>query len=461
MLQQQFKAHFASTFGFVSPKNTRFLLAVSGGVDSVVLCHLMHQAGFNFVIAHCNFQLRGPESHRDEQFVKNLSERYQKPLLLKRFNTTDYAEQNKLSVQVAARELRYNWFNQFLDNGALQTAGTTPMANEGHLVNYIVTAHHANDNIETLLMNFFKGTGIAGLHGILPVQGKILRPLLPFKKQRLVEWARHMHLSFVEDSSNTSDKYTRNYFRHQVLPLVQQVFPQAEDNLLSNIARFAEIELLYQQQIAGYKKKLLVQQANEIHIPVLLLQKQQPLQTIVYEIVKAFGFSAGQVKDVVALLDSDTGRWVQSPSHRIIKNRGWLIIAPHQNQTSEHLVIDAGEKRVHFSGGQLVLDLGERPEHFAIPASAAEAWLNPGAIQFPLLLRRWKTGDYFYPLGMKKKKKLSRFFIDLKLSKTQKEQVWVLEMNKKIVWVVGWRVDDRFKVLPNTQKLLSIKLIKE
>ncbi len=214
------------------------LVAVSGGVDSVVLCELCKQAGFNFSVAHCNFQLRGDESQRDEQFVKSLSEKYGVPYFVKKFETEQYAQKNKLSIQVAARDLRYEWFNQIA-------------------IHHILTAHHANDNIETLLMNFFKGTGINGLRGILPKNGKIVRPLLFATKDEIKKFAAENHLSFVEDSSNISDKYTRNFFRNQFIPSIQKVFPQVEKNLMDNVERFRDIEILYQQSIIKHKKKLL------------------------------------------------------------------------------------------------------------------------------------------------------------------------------------------------------------
>ena len=243
----------------------KLLIAVSGGVDSVVLCELSKQSGYDFVMAHCNFQLRGTESDRDEQFVKELGEKYKVEVLVKKFDTQKYSEDNKLSFQVAARELRYNWFYELLESSTFNIQHST--------FNYLLTAHHADDNVETLLMNFFKGTGIAGLKGILSKQGKLIRPLLFAGKAELVNFAAENKLAFVEDSSNASDKYTRNYFRNQLIPGLQKVFPKVDDNLTGNLHRFREIELLYRQSISLYKKKLLEQKGNEFHIPVLKLQQ--------------------------------------------------------------------------------------------------------------------------------------------------------------------------------------------
>ena len=268
-------------------KKDYLLLAVSGGVDSVVLCELCNQAGFNFEIAHCNFQLRGEESERDEAFVFTLGNKYSTKVFVKKFDTEKYAAEKKVSIQVAARELRYKWFEELLNGISgvrYQLSGIgdeqSAMSNEQILVPppvagglFLITAHHANDNIETLLINFFKGTGIKGLQGILPKQSKIIRPLLFAKKEEILAFAKENNLSFVEDSSNLSDKYTRNYFRNQLIPSIQKVFPEVEDNLLNNIERFKDTEILYQQAIQLHKKKLLEYKGNEIHIPVLKFLK--------------------------------------------------------------------------------------------------------------------------------------------------------------------------------------------
>lgn len=446
-------------------KQQKQLLAVSGGVDSIVLCDLMFVSEYDFVITHCNFQLRGAESERDEQFVRSLGAKYGKEILVKRFDTEKYASENKVSIQVAARELRYEWFNELVskeysmfnnqysifkeelttDNSQLTT----------HSIHYILTAHHANDNIETVLLNFFKGTGISGLHGILPVQGKIVRPLLFAKKEELAAYANKNDLPFVEDSSNLSDKYTRNFFRHNLFPMLKEIYPNVEDNLLNNIQRLTEAEELYRQSVEQHQKKLLEHKGNEVHIPVLKLKKTSPLSTVIYEIIKDFGFTSNRVQEVVELLESETGKYLSSSSHRIIKNRNWLIISSHQTTGAANILIEKTDKKVVFSDGELSFEIVDSVS-FTISDSNFTAALDRSEITFPLLLRKWKQGDYFYPLGMKKKKKLSRFFIDQKLSKTDKENVWVLEMNKKIIWIVGHRIDDRFKIQPTTKQVLKI-----
>lgn len=460
-LQQKFFQHLKQ-FSFIQQQQ-RQLLAVSGGVDSVVLCDLMFAAGYDFAIAHCNFQLRGAESERDEQFVRGLGEKYNKEVLVKRFETEKYAADKKVSIQVAARELRYDWFKEVVNeqgtlnneqltlHNELTTYNLQPTTN----IHYILTAHHANDNIETVLMNFFKGTGISGLHGILPLQGKIFRPLLVAKKDELVAYASEKKLSFVEDSSNLSDKYTRNFFRHNFIPLLKEVYPNVEDNLLNNIQRLKETEELYIESVKLHKKRLLEHKGNEVHIPVLKLQKTPAMATVIYEIIKDFGFNAAMVNEVVELLSSETGKYVSSASHRIIKNRNWLIISPLQTTVAANILIEETNKKVAFSSGELNFELADG-YGFKIPAANTIAALDFAEITFPLLLRKWKQGDYFYPLGMKKKKKLSKFFIDQKLSKTEKENVWILEMNAKIIWIIGHRIDDRLKIKQSTKEVLKI-----
>ena len=462
-------------------KKDHLLLAVSGGVDSIVLCELCRQTGFNFEIAHCNFQLRGEESERDEEFVQSLGRKYDAAVFIKKFDTGKYAAENKVSIQVAARELRYKWFDELINEvpgtGNQESGIGHQISNPGYQssfippsgvkrlspivphTSYVLTAHHASDSMETLLMNFFKGTGIKGMQGI-PVRHEplrwIIRPLLFATRGDIVNFAAENNLSFVEDSSNVSDKYTRNYFRNQLIPSIQKVFPQVEENLLNNIERFKETEILYQQAINLHKKKLLEYQGNEIHIPVLKLLKTQPLKTIVYEIIKDYDFTAHQTEEVLHLLRSESGKYISSATHKIIKNRKWMIIAPHNNLEASLIVINEKDKEIDFEMGKLKIEkhtnvVGHQPS-----TDSYIATLDANAITFPLLLRKWKQGDYFYPLGMPGKKKLSRFFIDQKMSLTEKEKTWVIESGKKITWILGKRIDDRFKITGRTNSIINI-----
>jgi len=432
-------------------KNDLLLLAVSGGMDSVALCELCFQAGFHFEIAHCNFQLRGEESERDEKFVRQLGEKYWTKVFVKKFDTKEYAEMNKTSIQVAARELRYDWFDQLL-----KSEESSPLSFQRS--RFLLTAHHANDNIETLLLNFFKGTGIKGLQGILAKKQNIIRPLLFAKKEEIVAFLKENNLEFVEDSSNESDKYTRNYIRNQLIPSLQKAFPRVEDNLIHNLERFSEIEILYQQAIQLHKKKLIEQKGNELHIPVLKLLKTQPLKTIVFEIIKEFGFTSHQTEEVINLLKSESGKYIPSSTHKIIKNRNWLIIAPQNILDSAYILFDEEAGEIDFELGKLGIKYRDS-KPAKIPLSNLIAAVDAKEIKFPLLLRRWRQGDYFYPLGMQKKKKLSKFLIDQKKSLSEKEKIWIIESKKRIVWIVGERIDDRFKITDKTKGVLFIELI--
>ena len=423
-------------------KNDRLLLAVSGGIDSVVLGQLCKLAGFDFGVAHCNFQLRGDASNTDEDFVKALAENWSAPFYSIRFNTNEFAAANRLSVQEAARELRYEWFTEIKKR-------------EGF--DYILTAHHANDNIETLVMNFFRGTGMNGLTGIKEKNDALLRPLLFAKRTELEQFLKEQSLSFVQDASNLKDDYTRNFIRNRLLPQLAAIYPEVEQNLIHNVHRFREINILYQQSVAQYRKKLVTEKGTEQHIPVLLLLKTAAPLTVLFEIIKDYGFSAGQLPDVFALTGSDPGRFVASATHRVIRDRRHLIIAPLAPLERSRVLIEQ-PGTCFFDEGTLSFRLGENAG--AIPAITTTVWLDARHIRFPITLRPWKTGDYFYPLGMAKKKKVARFLIDQKLTTTQKEKVWVLEMEQRIIWIVGHRIDHRFRVTDTTQQILEINYLK-
>ncbi|PWU03219.1 MAG: tRNA lysidine(34) synthetase TilS [Bacteroidetes bacterium] len=471
-LLNQFKS-FVERENLFKPKD-RLLIAVSGGVDSVVLCELCHLSGFRFTLAHCNFQLRGEESNRDEEFVRALANKYGVKLLVKTFDTEKYALLHRVSIQVAARDLRYDWFRELagekksgdhskrsgVENLLYNILGNSPGTQNETIgsnlhFDWILTAHHLDDNIETVLMNFFKGTGVAGLRGMKPRNGKIIRPLLFAKKNDLLTFAGDRNLLFVEDSSNSSDKYSRNYFRRQIIPLIQKIYPEAEHNIGANIERLRDIEVLYNQAVDQHKKKLLEHRGSEIFIPVLKLLKTQPLRTIVFEIIKDYSFTVNQVDEVLKLVESDSGKYIQSSTHRILKHRNWFIISKLSTYQNGFVLIEDEQRKIHFESGSLHFEKITNAQEASFTKNET-AFLDAAEIKFPLLLRKWKKGDYFYPLGMSKKKKLSRFFIDQKMSTIEKEKTWVIEMNKKIIWVVGKRIDDRVKITGKTKSILKI-----
>ena len=436
----------------------RLLVAVSGGIDSVVLCHLLLNAGYRFIISHCNFQLRGDESERDENFVRALAADLNLPVMIKRFDTNKYATEQKLSIQEAARDLRYQWFHECLKSSEFIDYFSSLHKNKQVLQNGIIlTAHHRDDNIETMLLNFFRGTGISGLKGMLPARDNIMRPLLFCSRERISDYAKQHELKWVEDSSNVQTKYSRNFIRHKIIPQVEELIPSLKENLAGNIERFRETSVLFEEIVAGYRKKLLEQRNGEWMIPVEKLGLQKVIPTILFELIKPFGFSAGQLHDALALMNAHTGAYIKSSTHRLLKNRNWLVLSALHTPEFKTVIIEEGEGHVIFHGGILHLRLSASSE---INDEPMKAKLDAKDIRYPLILRKWKTGDYFYPLGMSKKKKLSRFFIDLKLSKNQKEEILVLESDKRIIWIPGYRIDDRFKVKPSPQKILEVEFIK-
>jgi tRNA(Ile)-lysidine synthase len=417
---------------------TRFLLAVSGGMDSVVLCELCHQAGINFSIAHCNFSLRGEESDRDEEFVRSLAKKYDVEIFVTRFETESFAKENKLSVQEAARKLRYDLFSQL---------------QKEHGFSHVLLAHHADDNIETLLMNFFRGTGLKGMTGIPEINSEILRPMLGIRRNEILAFAHANGLSWVEDSSNLSSKYTRNFFRNELLPAIKNVYPEVEYNLLHNIERFSHIRRFYKTAMENAIKEICEINGDEWRIPIRKIKKYD-FRVIIYEIISRFGFGEKQVDEVISLMESESGKFIANDEYQVIKHGRWLVIAPRSKESSL-ITIEKGEDVVHFSNGSLLFKFADK-EHFSMKTSEDMAQLDARHIEFPLVLRRWKQGDYFYPLGMRKKKKLARFLIDKKISKNQKEKVWVLQSDKKIIWVVGYRIDDRFKITESTSSIITI-----
>lgn len=435
-------------------KDDRLILAVSGGVDSVVLTDLCFKAGYRFTIAHCNFQLRGEESERDERFVRSLAGRYAAPVIVKKFNTADYADREKCSIQEAARQLRYEWFEELVNETLL--SGQPQQFRHPDTV-HVLTAHHADDSVETMLMHFFRGTGLHGLTGIPSAYGHVKRPLLCFTRKEIEQYAAEHGLSFVEDSTNSSTKYTRNFFRHELLPAVEQVYPMVRENLVDNLRRFQSIDALYREATKQLIQKLVRRKGNELHIPVKQLL-QYNNRSLLYEIIHPWGFTEKQLTDIWQLTQSESGRYVVAARlyYRIIRHRHWLIIAPEAGEEASLVTIEPTDQTVVYGGGVLHLQLVER-SGASIPTDVQTAWLDAAAVEFPLILRRWKEGDYFYPLGMRKKKKVARLLIDQKLSRTQKERVWVLESNKRILWVVGHRIDDRFKIKPSTSRILEIK----
>jgi len=422
------------------PPGKPVLLAVSGGVDSVVLCTLCRLSGIPFIIAHANFSLRGAESERDGAFVRSLGLELGVEVVVKKWDTQKIADDRKISIQEAARSLRYEWFAEVVKERSCACT---------------FTAHHADDNIETVLMNFFRGTGLNGLTGIPPSAEGLMRPMLDMRRKDILAFASAYSLHWVEDSSNLSSKYTRNYFRNELIPSIKNVYPSVENNILDNISRFNRIRRFYLSAMEQARKELLVKGPGDLRIPIWKLRKYD-VPLVLFELLREHGFSEKQLPEALKLLDSSSGKFIESNEYRLIRHRDWLIIAPSARE-SELIVITKETHKVSFDGHLLEWEekkaAGGQPD-----PSPLTAQLDARDISFPLVLRRWKEGDYFYPLGMRKKKKLSRFLMDLKLSKNEKENVWVLESDQRILWVAGHRIDDRFKLKESTRHMIVFTL---
>jgi tRNA(Ile)-lysidine synthase len=423
----------------------RVLLAVSGGSDSMVMAELFRSAGISIGVAHCNFGLRGEASDLDEALVRDWCLTNQVVFHRVLFDTKERAVEWKKGTQETARILRYEWFEQLrVEFGYAKVA----------------TAHHADDNAETLLINLLRGTGISGLHGVKEVNGAIIRPLLFATKKMIGEYAGQHSIAYRDDASNATDDYLRNAIRHKLIPVASGLVPGAVDNINDSIARFAEAEVLYSKAIERERKRLIEKRGQDHYVPIRKLIKSEPLATLCYELLRPFNFTSGQTEQVVGLLTSTSGHYVSSGTHRVIRDRDFLVVTA---------VVAGGSDMVLVEGLPATVDTGRYVFHFSlkprpdvIPPDPDEAWLDMKYIAFPIVLRKWKQGDHLYPLGMKmKKKKVSRILIDAKVSLHDKEEVSVLECDKRIAWLCGMRIDERFKLRPSSEQALVVKRIRK
>lgn len=423
----------------------KLLLAVSGGVDSVVMTDLFKKAGYHFGIAHCNFQLRGEESDLDYKFVKDLAKKYSVPFFSEKFNTKEYAEENGLSIQMAARTLRYNWFDKLL---------------KAEKYTYLATAHHLDDQVETFFINLLHGTGISGLHGILPKINSLVHPMMFTYRENIEKYAKENNLQYREDSSNRSIKYKRNRLRLQIIPQMQKLNPELSSTINKNIERFREIEYIYREAIEKEREKVFFKRPQKTLVSIPLLRNLHPLKTYLYEFLSPYGFSFPIVCDIAEALDDISGKQFFSSTYRIIKDRELLIITKRKKSIEEEgpLFIYEDDSIIE---NHIKIEIKKFPkkEDMKIPSSRMVACLDIDKVKFPLQLRKWQKGDYFYPLGMNTRKKISDFFIDNKFSIIDKENTWLLCSGKRIIWIVGYRIDDRFKVTPDTRNIIQLKVI--
>ena len=434
---RQFENQVSNHFPFLQGK--KLLLAVSGGLDSMVLVHLFQQLNYEIVVLHCNFQLRGLESFEDQQFIQEYSNTNAIPFVFTQFDTEAFAADFKVSIQVAARELRYSWFYEQL---AIQKG------------DFILTAHHADDNLETFLINLSRGTGLEGLTGIPAQNEKVIRPLLSFSRQQMEEYASVNKLKWREDSSNASDKYLRNKIRHHLVPLLKELNPNFISSFEKTQSFLSEAQELVDDAAIMVYQQVAREEGEDIYFDLGRLLQLPNYSSYLYQWLKEFGFTAWD--DIYELVTSQSGKQVLAPYFRLIKDRDCLILSPSPSQENQQeFEIESLESKVKFP---LNLDFSNVSEIGV--ASDSTIFVDEDKLVFPLTLRHWNEGDVFQPFGMEgKSKKVSKLFKDEKLSLIDKEKVWLLCSNNQVVWVIGIRQDERFKIDPNSKKLLKIECI--
>ena len=419
---------------------SKVLAAVSGGIDSMVMLRLLHDAHINTVAAHCNFGLRGEESDIDEVFVKTEARKLGVSCRVKRFDTTGYAAQNGLSIQMAAREMRYRWFHEL----AMQED-----------CDAIAIAHNRDDRIETLLINLARGTGIHGLTGIKPKNGKIIRPLLFVSRSEIEEYAQKRYVKYREDSSNTTDKYARNFIRHHIIPELETYFPGMRQAMERSMEHFSEVELFYNEAVERYKKQIVSVKDDLMYIDLPALAQSPFPSALLYEILKPFGFSNSIAAEILEKQEYPSGRQFFSDTFRLVCDRKSLILQKINSEPPQEYLIDEQTSQVNIPFRLTIKKFAKSHDYIPNP-NPNIACLDGEKLKFPLLLRQWKYGDKFRPLGMKNIKKLSDFFTDAKLSLIEKERCRVLVSGGQIVWIVGMRIDDRFKITGKTSVVVEL-----
>lgn len=420
----------------------KILLGVSGGIDSMVMFHLFLRCGYEFGIAHCNFNLRGAESDEDELFVRNNAERHNIPFHVNSFNTTTYASENGVSIQMAARELRYSWFEEIRKK-------------EGYTV--ISLAHNLNDNIETFIINLVRGSGITGFAGIRPRSENLVRPLLFATRADISEYCEKYEVSYREDSSNIDTKYVRNKIRHLVVPVLKEINPSFENTIDETIARSAEISEIYLRHITGIKNTLLSETATGLTVKIADIAELSPLNTIIYELFREYGLSRSMIPEFIKLTKSRSGSQLLTPTHRFIRNRGEILISRTLPENQTRIVCSSIEELLS-AGLPAQISIESCREGFLLPQEKNSTCLSLNKLKFPVTIRNWQPGDTFYPLGMNRKKKLSDFFIDNKFSVPEKEAALIMESDGEIASILGIRTDNRFRITKSTTRCLIVKI---
>ena len=402
----------------------------------MVLSHLCHDCSMDFTLAHCNFGLRGESSDKDELFVRELAKKLKVKIHVKSFNTDIYANQNKVSVQMAARDLRYQWFKELMAKNDCKS---------------LVTAHHADDDLETFLINLSRGTGIKGLTGIPSKTAHISRPLLSFSRTQIETFAHSAGYRWREDESNTDTKYLRNKIRHEVVPLLKELHPAFLENFKNTQEQLQQTAQITEGHLVKVKAALFEHQDDAIQISIQVLQALEPTKGYIYGLFNEYGFTSW--KDIFNLLTAMSGKEVRSKTHRLLKDRDYLLLSTIVEGAHDGLEIEANIKEISTPIRLAVMDVDQMGEQ-----GKNILYVDKETLKYPLRLRKWQKGDYFYPMGMQGKKKLSKYFKDERMSVIAKEGQWLLCSEEKIVWVVGKRADERFKVTNATQNIVRFTL---
>lgn len=421
----------------------KVIVGLSGGADSVALLHILHSLGYQCIAAHCNFKLRNEESDRDESFVREFVDEFKIPAHFINFETIEYAKSHNISIEMAARDLRYAWFEKIRIE---QDASA------------IAVAHHIDDNVETLLMNLVRGTGLRGMTGIPVRNGHIIRPMLCFTREEILEYLVRYNLEFVEDSTNASSDYMRNIFRNEVIPLLEQINPAVKNILSQTIDRFKGIQSEFQTYMSILSTKIVEYQNDEIYIDIEMLKNEPHPATVLFELTYSYGFHSDQIQDIVNQLDGISGKIFNSDTHRLLKDRKKLIIKKIDIIDSTELAISESLEEV-FSPIHLQFLLQNNSTDFKISTQSNRVHIDADKLKFPLIIRIWREGDSFVPFGMKGHKKISDFYIDQKLSIHEKEKTYLLVSGQDIVWVIGLRIDNRFRITEKTKRILEVSII--
>jgi len=431
----KFQNHIQQNFAQL--KDKKLLLAVSGGIDSMVLLDLFYKLRFDICVAHCNFQLRGKESDGDELLVRETCQDRYIPYFIETFHTTEFANEKKLSIQLAARKLRYDWFHELLSENQLD---------------YLVTAHHLDDNVETFLINFTRGTGLEGLTGIPAQNGNIIRPLLPFSREEIENYAQANQIQWREDSSNASDKYFRNKLRHDIVPILKELNTGFLDSFQNTLHHLQQAESLVEDASKLVYEKVVDEKDNRLEIHLKSLLEFKNYKAYLYQWLKNYGFSAWN--DIYDLVEAQSGKQVFSETHVLLKDREKLILSERKStEKSAVFLIESLDSKVNIP---LKLEFRKVVNIFETHSNCI--FVDENKLKFPLTIRKWREGDYFYPSGMNGKKKLSKYFKDEKYSLLDKENQWLLCSEDQIVWVIGKRADNRFTSKETTQNNIKIVL---